>query len=298
MRNRLNTIIQYKTKKEISKVENAFCKLITSIFKFFFFANDTMNWWQAIILGILQGATEFLPISSSGHLLLLQKLGVGQQSLFFNIMLHVGTLVAVLVALRGDILSLVKKPFQKYNGYLVLACVPTVILAFVFEKLCPTLIDGTMLGAGFCLTAVLLYASEHFKISQSPFLDSKKALLSGVLQGIAVLPGVSRSGATISSLRLFGVEKGDASRFSFLLSIPIIVGSALYESVDLLLGKEALSVDVLPLVLGVLFSFLSGLVAIKLFLKLLEKHSLLPFAIYTLLLGIVLSILPLFGVYI
>ncbi len=247
-------------------------------------------------MGVLQGATEFLPVSSSGHLLLLEKLGIGEQNLFFNVMLHVGTLVAVLVAMGKDVSPLVKKPFQKCNGYLIVACLPTVALALVFEKLCPSLVDGAMLGAGFVLTSILLYVGENFKISQSAFLDNKKALLSGVLQGIAILPGVSRSGATISTLRLLGVDKENASRFSFLLSIPIIVGSALYESIPLMTGEATLSVDVLPLVLGMVFSFLSGLVTIKGFLKIIKKHSLLPFAVYTLLLGVVISLLPFFGV--
>ena len=96
-----------------------------------------MTWWQALILGIVQGASEFLPISSSGHLLLLEKLGVGQESLFFNIMVHVGTLLAVLIAMRKSWTPLLRRPIQKTTGYIMLACVPTVALALIFKYLAP-----------------------------------------------------------------------------------------------------------------------------------------------------------------
>lgn len=251
-----------------------------------------MNWWQAIVLGIMQGATEFLPVSSSGHLLLLESVGVGSPNLFFNIMLHVGTLLAVVVAFGRDIFALLRHPLQKYNLYLLLACLPTIAFALVFKLLAPSLIDGAFLGCGFVLTALLLYVGENFNLSKTGFLDGKKAILSGVFQGIAVLPGVSRSGATISSLRLLGVPKQDACRFSFLLSVPIIIGSALFEGIQLATTNQ-LSISPLPLCLGMAFSFLSGLVSIKFFMALLKKHSTIIFSIYTLLLGVLTTILPL-----
>ena len=297
-----------------------------------------MEIWEAFVLGIIQGLSEFLPISSSGHLLLIEKLGIGQENLFFNVMLHVGTLLAVLIALRKTWIQLIIQPFgdlkkrltkrktvstkqnkpsgqtisglkaanetyeyqkvfgglaaSKIDGYLVLACVPTVAFAFAFKLLFPDLLDGKLLGCGFVLTAVLLYAGENFNSTKSALLSPKISILTGVLQGIAVLPGVSRSGATISAMRLQGVEKEDATTFSFLLSIPIIIGSALYESIDLITGKEALDISPATLVVGVISAFISGLLSIKIFLKLIEKHSMTVFIIYTLFLGIVVSILP------
>lgn len=253
-----------------------------------------MEIWEALVLGIVQGASEFLPISSSGHLLLLEKLGVGKEDLFFNVMLHVGTLVAVLIAMRKTWWPLVRHPFNKTNGYLILACLPTVALAFVFKLLAPSLLGGKLLGCGFVLTACLLYAGENFHSTKSTLLNAKKSILTGVLQGIAVLPGVSRSGATISAMRLQGVEKENATTFSFLLSIPIIIGSAAYESLDLITGKATLSISPEAVVVGVVAAFISGLLSIKFFLKLVEKHSLSGFVIYTLLLGIATSILPFF----
>ena len=299
-----------------------------------------MEIWEAFVLGIIQGLSEFLPISSSGHLLLIEKLGIGQENLFFNVMLHVGTLLAVLIALRKTWIQLIIQPFgdlkkrltkrktvstkqnkpsgqtisglkaanetyeyqkvfgglaaSKIDGYLVLACVPTVAFAFAFKLLFPDLLEGKLLGCGFVLTAVLLYAGENFNSTKSVLLAPKTSVLTGVLQGIAVLPGVSRSGATISALTLQGVEKKAATTFSFLLSIPIILGSALYESLDLFTGKATLSIAPAAVVAGMISAFLSGLVAIKFFLKLIEKHSMTGFVIYTLLLGIAVSVYPFF----
>ena len=299
-----------------------------------------MEIWEAFVLGIIQGLSEFLPISSSGHLLLIEKLGIGQENLFFNVMLHVGTLLAVLIALRKTWIRLIIQPFgdlkkrltkrktvstkqnkpsgqtisglkaanetyeyqkvfgglaaSKIDGYLVLACVPTVAFAFAFKLLFPDLLEGKLLGCGFVLTAVLLYAGENFNSTKSALLAPKTSILTGILQGIAVLPGVSRSGATISALTLQGVEKKAATTFSFLLSIPIILGSALYESLDLFTGKATLSIAPAAVVAGMISAFLSGLVAIKFFLKLIEKHSMTGFVIYTLLLGIAVSVYPFF----
>lgn len=251
---------------------------------------------EALILGIIQGASEFLPISSSGHLLLLEKLGVGQESLFFNVMVHVGTLLAVLLALRKSWFPLVRKPFQKTTAHILLACIPTVILALIFKFLLPSLLDGLLLGFGFVLTSFFLIVGEMFKPSQPTLLTAKKSILTGVLQGIAVLPGVSRSGATISALTVQGVDKTTAANFSFLLSIPIIIGSALLEGIELARSATPLDIGVLPLIIGTAAAFISGLLSITFFLKLLKKHSMLGFAIYTLLLGIVVTILPIWGI--
>ncbi len=251
-----------------------------------------MKIWESIVLGLVQGATEFLPISSSGHLLLLEKFGIGEENLFFNVCLHLGTLVAVLIALRKEWLPLVKHPFQKKTGYLILACVPTVIIAVIFKVFFPNLLSGQFLGLGFVITACLLFATNLHHFAQNKVYDVKNSILCGVCQGIAVLPGISRSGATIASLMLSGIKKEDAASFSFLLSIPIILGSAIVETAEVIhtgIGQ----IDILPLVIGVLCAFVSGLVSIKFFLKLIAKKSLVGFGIYTLILGIIVSVVPL-----
>ena len=254
-----------------------------------------MNILHTIILAIVQGVSEFLPISSSGHLMLLEKLGIGTPDLFFNVMLHVGTLFAVLVAMRKKVVALIKKPFSKEMGFLIVACVPTVVIALVFKLCFPSLLNGKMLGFGFVLTATLLFVGENLQIAQNKVLSYKNTFLSGVLQGIAVLPGVSRSGATISTLTFLGVPKEDAANFSFLLSIPIIVGSAIVEIVDVAKSGFALATPWHCIVIGIAISFLSGLLAIKFFLNMIDGHRLTGFVIYTALVGVAVSILPFFA---
>ena len=239
-----------------------------------------MSVWEAILLGLVQGATEFLPVSSSGHLLFLEKAGVGTPDIFFNICLHLGTLLAVVVCLRADIFFLFRRDGRKTLLFLFLSCLPTGALALLFMYFAPSLVDGAMLPLGFMTTTALLVLARCF-VGKPRFLDAKASLLAGVFQGVAVLPGISRSGATVAALRLYGVDKPAAAKFSFLMSLPVIVASALYEGGKIALSGEAPAVGILPLVAGTATAFLSGLAAIKFFLALFEKRSLTPFAVYT-----------------
>ena len=247
-----------------------------------------MKIWEGIILGLVQGLTEFLPVSSSGHLFLLEKLGVGNESLFFNVCMHLGTLLSVLIVMRKKWLPLVRKPFQKTNLCVLVSCLPTVGLALLFKALAPALLEGQFLALGFMITAVFLFCAEKLHFDQKRTLSVKTSVLSGVFQGIAVLPGVSRSGATITALSLVGVDKKEAADFSFLMSIPVILGSAILEILPLISGDFTLATtNILPLILGTATAFLSGCFAIKFFLKMISTKSLLPFSIYTFLLSIV-----------
>ena len=246
-----------------------------------------MKIWEGIVLGFIQGLTEFLPVSSSGHLLLLEKLGVGKESLFFNVCLHFGTLLSVIIVTKKSWVELVKNPKNKTTLYLVLSCLPTVAIALLLKAFAPTLIEGDYLPLGFMITAMLLIGCEKLNIAQNKTLSFKSSILSGVFQGIAVLPGISRSGATITALRLLGVDKEQSADFSFLMSIPIILGSLVLEGADVFRGGYTLSTDeILPLILGTLTAFLSGSFAIKFFLKMVKNYSLTPFAVYTLLMSV------------
>lgn len=240
-----------------------------------------MSVLDVFLLGLVQGAGEFLPISSSGHLLLLEKLGIGEENLFFNICLHLGTLLSVLVCMHREVFGLFRRDNRKKLLFIVVACLPTVALAVAFKYLAPSLVNGAFLPLGFAVTAFLIVLSEKFAPAQTGFLTYKTSVLTGVFQGIAVLPGISRSGATIAAQRLCGVERSAAAEFSFLLSVPIIIGSALYEGTELALTGGLGNVDVLPLVVGMATAFVSGCFAIKFFLTLVRKHSSLPFALYT-----------------
>ncbi len=246
-----------------------------------------MSVWEAVVLGLVQGAGEFLPVSSSGHLLLLEKLGVGEEDLFFNICLHLGTLLSVIIVMRRPILSLFKKENRRTLLYLALACLPTVALALLFKYLAPSLIDGAYLPLGFAATSFLIVLSEKFSPAENRHLSAKISVLTGFLQGIAVLPGISRSGATVAALRLSGVPRPAAAEFSFLLSVPVILGSALYEGTELAVSGGLADVPVLPLIAGVAAAFIAGCAAIKFFLALVRKRSALPFAFYTAALAVV-----------
>lgn len=246
-----------------------------------------MSVWEAVVLGLVQGAGEFLPVSSSGHLLLLEKLGVGEEDLFFNICLHLGTLLSVIIVMRRPLLSLFKKENRRTLLYLALACLPTVALALLFKYLAPSLIDGAYLPLGFAATSFLIVLSEKFSPAKNRPLSVKTSVLTGFLQGIAVLPGISRSGATVAALRLSGVSRPAAAEFSFLLSLPVILGSALYEGTELAVSGGLADVPVLPLIAGVAAAFVAGCAAIKFFLALVRKRSAIPFALYTAALAVV-----------
>lgn len=246
-----------------------------------------MSVWEAVVLGLVQGAGEFLPVSSSGHLLLLEKLGVGEEDLFFNICLHLGTLLSVAVCMRKSILSLFRRENRRTLLYIAAACIPTVALALLFKYLAPALIDGAYLPLGFAATSFLLILSEKFSPAENRPLSVKTSVLTGFLQGIAVLPGISRSGATVAALRLSGVPRPAAAEFSFLLSVPVILGSALYEGTELAVSGGLADVPVLPLIAGVAAAFVAGCAAIKFFLALVRKRSALPFALYTAALAVV-----------
>jgi undecaprenyl-diphosphatase len=246
-----------------------------------------MKIWQGIVLGLIQGITEFLPVSSSGHLLFFEKLGVGEESIFFNICMHMGTLFSVIIVTRKTLVQIVKNRQDKTLRFLILSCLPTVAIALLFKALAPTLLSGAYLPFGFMATTVCLIACEKLDFAQNKGLSVKSSILSGVFQGIAVLPGISRSGATITALRLSGVDKKQSADFSFLMSIPIILGSLILESIDLFKGEFTLPTrDILPLILGTLTAFISGCFAIKFFLKMVKDKSLLPFAIYTFILSV------------
>jgi len=241
---------------------------------------------HAIILGIVQGLTEFLPVSSSGHLLLLQKLGIGEPSIFFNIALHMGTLLAVVVYFRKDIWQIIRKPFTPYNCKLLISTIITVVIALIFRKYFEDVLIGKYLASGFLLTAILLFVAQ-MRLGSKRYageITYRASIFAGLMQGLAVLPGISRSGATITTLLLGGADRKEAGKYSFLLSIPIIIGAFIME----LPRGAAESVEVFPLVAGMLFAFVCGLAAIRLFIRLLSNRSLIPFCIYLVVLSIVM----------
>ncbi|MBQ2711918.1 MAG: undecaprenyl-diphosphate phosphatase [Clostridia bacterium] len=233
------------------------------------------------MLGAVQGLGEFLPVSSSGHLILFQRMfELKQDLLLFDILLHCATLLAICIVMRKEIISLISHPFQKSVGYIVLSVIPTVIIALIFECYFESLISGLLLPVCFAITGVLLVAQWMQKTSKKEgfsVLNKGKAIACGLVQGIAVLPGISRSGATVSTLCLMGVNREEAVRFSFLMSIPVIIGSVLLEGLKM---QGNIGVTPACLIAGCVSAFVFGFASLRFMLNVFTKKGQLPFAVY------------------
>jgi len=251
-----------------------------------------MNLLQAIILGIVQGLTEFLPISSSGHLVLMQKIfGITEPTLIFDTSVHLGTLLAVFAVFKDDIISILKKPFQKLTWLLLAGTIPTAIIGLAFKDSFEQMFHtGSTLGFEFIITgAVLLWSSMlksgHKRVKETSYFD---AVFIGIMQGIAIMPAISRSGLTISGALFRKLDRNFAARFSFLLSIPAIIGATVFQVKDIM---EVGSGTGFGIGMGVLFTgavaaALAGYVSIKYMLQVLKSGKLKYFAYYVLVLGI------------
>lgn len=255
-----------------------------------------MGYIEAVILGIVQGLCEFLPVSSSGHLTVFQKVfGITEGNSFAIIMLHLGTLIAVFIVYRKQILELLKKPFQKKTYLLIVSTVATILMYLVFGSMFDSLEgNGIALGCSFIFTAVLLLITD-FVVPRIKFkkngeisdMSYPAAIGVGLMQGIGILPGVSRSGSTITGARLFGLNKDAAAEYSFLMSIPAILGGLVTEIPDLVKGGIG-QIDWLPTILGMLVAAVSGYFAIRFMIKLITKKKLWGFALYVGVLGLFL----------
>lgn len=264
-----------------------------------------MTIWIAMLLGLVQGLCEFLPVSSSGHLLLIQKMfGITEGAMFFTVMLHLATLIAVFIVYWDTLIALIKRPFQKTVGLLIIATIPAVLVAVLFKKVGPfeafyaAAEQGQYLGYAFLLTSIFLLISDNvhktrvdetgkkipFKGKKLKDMNIGDALVIGGMQGVGVLPGVSRSGSTISGALFAGLNRKAAADFSFLMSIPAILGGALVEIPDAL---EAGIGDVhwTVVVAGMLVAGLTGYFAIRFMLNAIKKKGLWGFAVYTAVLG-------------
>jgi undecaprenyl-diphosphatase len=268
--------------------------------------------WQALVLGIVQGATEFLPVSSSGHLVLVPwLLGWENLGLAFDTMLHLGTLTAVVVFFWDDLRGLVAgalfslkerslagDPRRKLAWCIVLGTVPAAVLGFAFEDLFEALFAAPVyVGILLLATGVLLIIGERLgqKALGLDQLGWADALLVGLGQALAIAPGISRSGATMSAGLCRGLHREAAARFSFLLSTPIILGAGVYKLKDLW-GMPLAAESPLPLLFGFLAAAITGFLSIRFLLGYLRRKSLYPFAAYCWAVGLVTLLLAVFAV--
>ena len=262
-----------------------------------------MSILEAIFLGVIQGLTEFLPVSSSGHLVLIQRiLHIEEPVMFFDTLLHCGTLLAVFAALRHDVWFLLRRPFQRMTWLLILASAVTAAIALYFkDTIEEAFASGHWLGPAFLATAAALFVSEY--LSSRPGNSRNDAEMSwfdavfiGGLQGIAVIPGVSRSGFTLSGALSRRLERDLAARFSFLLSIPVILGALAlqikdmveisgFQSVNPNAPGIAAGVNAPEAIAGTAAAAIVGFASVTLMLKLIRERSLVGFGVYTAILG-------------
>ena len=258
-----------------------------------------MDWLQALVLGIIQGLTEYLPVSSSGHLAIGSYLfGIdGEENLAFTVLVHVATVMSTFVVLWKEIDWILKGLFKfkmndetKYFLNIVVSMIPIGIVGVFFKDTVEEIFGSGLLIVGCCLllTAVLLTFSYYAKPRQRENISMKDAFIIGLAQACAVLPGLSRSGSTIATGLLLGNKKEKLAQFSFLMVIPPILGEALLDVLKAAKGEEAFGdISVLPLVVGFIAAFVSGCLACKWLINLVKKGKLIYFGIYCAIAGAV-----------
>ena len=255
-----------------------------------------MSWWEALILGIVQGLTEFLPVSSSGHLeiakALLGDTSLAHESMLMTVVLHGATALATLIVFRKDVIEIFQGLFQfKWNNetrfvtLIVISMIPAAIVGLVFEKEIEQLFTGQIMLIGIMLiiTSLLLYLADLAKKTHKA-VKPMDAFIIGIAQAIAILPGISRSGATISTSVLLGIDRTKAARFSFLMVVPLILGKM---GKDILGGEIAYESSVLiPMGVGFIAALITGILACTWMIKLVKNSKLKYFAYYCFVVGI------------
>ena len=276
-----------------------------------------MSWFQALILGLVQGLTEYLPVSSSGHLTIGQYLfGIdGEGAMDFEIMVHVATVLSTCVILWKEIVWLFKDLFKwqwndgtKYIVNILISMIPVGVVGLCFNDQIQAIFNYDRVGAqfgnpillvGICLlvTALLLTFSYFAKPRQKENISPLHAFIIGIAQAVAALPGLSRSGSTIATGLLLGNKKEKLAQFSFLMVIPPILGQALLDAKDMLFPDaeavaQAVSTPTVALVVGFLAAFISGCFACKWMINLVKKGKLIWFGVYCGIIGVLAIVLP------
>ena len=266
-----------------------------------------MTWFEALILGLIQGLTEFLPVSSSGHLEIGHAIlgTASEENLIFTVVLHVATVLSTLLVLWNEVAQLIKGTFttmkwnteKDYVAKILVSCIPVFIVGVFFKDEVEAFFGNGLLLVGICLliTSTLLFLSEYLtKLRMRKQADGeeighevtyKDAFIIGIAQAVAVLPGLSRSGSTISTGLLCGVKKSAMAQFSFLMVLIPVLGEALLDTLDLLKGELVVELGWVPMVVGFLAAFVSGAAACKWMIGIVRRQKRTYFAIYCLAAG-------------
>ncbi len=259
-----------------------------------------MTWWEAFILGLVQGLTEFLPVSSSGHLEIGHALlgTAGEENLTFAIVVHTATVLATIVVFWQQIVDLFRGTFmtktwnseKQYVLKILISMIPVFIVGMFFKDQVEAFFGNGLMLVGICLlvTAALLalgeWLSKH-RGTEGHEVTYKDAIVIGCAQAMAVLPGLSRSGTTIATGLLCGVKKEELAKFSFLMVLIPILGEAFLTLLDVLQGEEATMLGWLPLLVGFVAAFVSGAFACRFMIEIVRKQKLIYFAIYCFIVG-------------
>ena len=263
-----------------------------------------MDFFQSLFLGVVQGITEFLPISSSGHLVLGESLlGLNVESLkSFDVVVHLGTFAAIIIYFWKDVVGLFNglfsyvglvkksssnKEYRSLVGYIIIATIPAVLVGLFLEDTIDFLFRNTFyVGLWMIIVAEVFLLAELVlkKFKNEEKLNWKKAIIIGLAQSVALIPGVSRSGSTISAGLFQGISREKAARFSFLLALPVIFGAGLLTGVKEI-KASGLDVEFLPLMVGFVSSMIAGFISVYFLMKFLKRHSLNVFAYYLFVVG-------------
>ncbi len=259
-----------------------------------------MSWIEALILGIVQGLTEFLPVSSSGHLEIGQAIlgSASEENLTFAIVVHTATVLSTLVILWQEVAGLLRGTFtttkwndeKQYVCKILVSMIPVFVVGIFFKDQVEAFFGNGLLLVGICLliTASLLALSEILTKriqSEGHEVGYKDAIIIGLAQAVAVLPGLSRSGTTIATGLLCGVKKESVAKFSFLMVLVPILGEAFLDLLDILKGEVTTSLEIVPMIVGFLAAFLTGCFACKFMIEIVRRQRLIYFAIYCAIVG-------------
>lgn len=263
-----------------------------------------MSFLVVILLGIIQGLTEFLPVSSSGHIVLIYNIfGIELDSKLLSILLHVATLFSVLIYYRKQIVILIKNPLCQTNKKIILTTITTCIIVVIFKPIIDKLFSGEYLFIFFTLTAIILFVSDYLSEKHDLMsitnntkpitqkferleditdinLNYKQAVIIGIAQGIACIPGISRSGSTIATAKICGVK--DSATYSFLISIPIIIASLLLEIID---GGNIGNTNIFAIIISMIICFVIGILSIKTMTSFVKNNKLTIFSYYLIILS-------------